>query len=423
MPLLPLDTFRDLLGYHPWHFWGFAHNTLAPVTSKCQGLLREYPWQDADRISRFDVRRALGRADEKLREQLGYSVAPRYAEQTLSFPRPAERSFQYAGSAGSDGRWLSIQLQEGQLQAIGIETLTLIDDAVIVTFSDPDGDGLNERFTLTATVTAGLSPSEVAVYFAAADRLNGEAAGERWRVEPVKVSITGTTATITGPGWVLAKPIKYEGRTNIGQGLDPTVATNFVTTLDVYRRYTSSAGTTAETAQGVLTWETLPADGLGSCCGSSTDSSTDPAAIAQAIARVGIRNARQGWVMPGQAAYNSTSGTWYTVNWSSCRQPDRATIRYYAGLALVDQQMDPQWRDVVAHLAAAELPRPGQGCDTANHWLSYWQFDLARSSGANDETYGLSAEAINNPFGSRRGQVEAWRRVIAKYAGRGSTLG
>lgn len=409
-PLLPVETWRRKLGYNPWHFWGWEHREYAPVQSQCQVLVREYPWQFADRPSRSDMRDALVRAEYKLREQLRYSVAPHYDEQTLDFPRPGQRALGYGASIGASGRWLSVQLREGLIQALGVESLTLIDDAVAVTRSSVLSQTLKETFTLSCTVPAGTTVDQVAVYFAAADRFDGTGASARWRVEPVRVSISGTTATITGPAWLLAKPAKYETQT---AALDPTDDANYVTTLDVYRRTTNHDGTTTATSQGVLTWETLPAGGLGYCCGASTDSSTDPAAIRQAVARVGIRNARLGWVAPGEAAYNEDSETWYTVNWSTCHQPDRVTIRYLAGLPLVDQQMDSYWMDAVTFLAAAELPRPGQGCDSANHWLSYWQFDLARSSGANDEAYaGISQEYLNNPFGSRRGHVEAWRRVV-----------
>lgn len=425
MPLLPLDTFRAALQWHPWHFWGWASAAI-PVASKGMGLLTEYAWQDTDRLSRSDIRQALESAEDKLREALGYSVAPRYDEQTITLPRPAQAALSYRAPIQSGGRWQSVRLrQEGFVQALGVESLVLIDDAVALTRTDPDGDDLKELFTLTCTVPAGTTADEVAVYVALADRIAAPSVsaeiGARWRVEPVRVSIAGTTATITGPAWLLARPVLYQGVTNIGAGLDPATASNYVTTLDVYRRRTNGDGTTEATAQGVLTWETAP----GSCCGASNDSSTDPAGIATAIARVGLRDARLGWVVPGEAAYNATSGTWDTVDWSACRQPDHVLIRFYAGLPLVDQQMDPQWRDVVAHLAAAELPRPGRGADTANHWLAHYQFDLARSSGANDEAYaGISPEYLNNPFGSRRGQVEAWRRVISgDYLRRGSAHG
>jgi hypothetical protein len=61
---------------------------------------------------------------------------------------------------------------------------------------------------------------------------------------------------------------------------------------------------------------------------------------------------------------------------------------------------------------AVELARPLCACDEANRELYRWQFDLARTGGSNDESYtSVSAADLDNPFGTRRGHVYAWRFV------------
>src|SRR6185369_16921871 len=91
----------------------------------------------------------------------------------------------------------------------------------------------------------------------------------------------------------------------------------------------------------------------------------------------------------------------------------RVTVRYLAGFPLAsDGQMQEPYRTMVARLAAAELARPICACDEANRELYRWQFDLARTAGSGDEAYGaVSAEDLNNPFGTRRGHVYAWKQV------------
>lgn len=65
-------------------------------------------------------------------------------------------------------------------------------------------------------------------------------------------------------------------------------------------------------------------------------------------------------------------------------------------------------------MAAAEMPRKICACDESNRELHRWQFDVARSAGANDEAYGAVSDIdINNPFGTRRGQIYAWKEVRA----------
>jgi len=74
--------------------------------------------------------------------------------------------------------------------------------------------------------------------------------------------------------------------------------------------------------------------------------------------------------------------------------------------------MDRKFQVAVARMAAAELARPICACDEANRELYRWQFDLARTGGANDESYGaVSATDLDNPFGTRRGHVYAWRMI------------
>lgn len=411
-PLLPIDSLRDEIGYHPWHFWQLT-NRLIPVTSACNGLIREYSWQNTDEIGRHEIRRAIISAETKLREYLRYSVAPRYVTSEIQYPRPADTRMEYWAPVDTTDRWLSVQLPEGYIQAIGIEQLTLIGTVSVgagsLVFSDEDGDGLFETFTATIATTV-TDTSQIAIYFSAADRLNNEAVGARWRIEPVYVSISGGIATIVGKRWLLVRPIKYQGVAH--SNLDPDTAGNFVTSLEVYQRTTNPNGTTTETSQAVLIWETAPYPWWASCCGGgATDSRSDPAATATAIARVGIRDAKLGIVTVGEATYNSETGIWSKISWDGCRQPDRVIIRYLAGYPLENGQMSSVWRSATARMAAAEMQPRITACDVGSHWLWQWTFDLSRAAGANDEQYQIGPGDLENPFGTRRGQVDAWHKV------------
>jgi hypothetical protein len=123
----------------------------------------------------------------------------------------------------------------------------------------------------------------------------------------------------------------------------------------------------------------------------------------------------------GVASYNTTTGIWTESSIPPCNPPDRAVIRTLAGYPLAaNGQMDPFWQTVIARFAAAELARPICGCDDANRELYRWQFDLARTSGAGDEAYGaISQDDLNNPYGTRRGHVFAWRAVQSRQPWRG----
>lgn len=415
-PLLPLATWFELMGFDPWHSLGIAGTGDLAVDTGCDTLIRRYAWQNSDAASQLEIMQAIETAETKLRDYLGYSAAPRYTSETVQWPRAFDAPW------GSDGRRLSVQLREGYVQAIGVESLTTISAAVAVSYSDEDGDTIDDTFTVSA-VTSITDASQIAVYFSSGDRFNAfgatTAVGDRWRLLPVSVTISSGTVTIKGAKQLCVKPIKYEGRTNIGaNGLDPSTASNFVTTLDIYQRTTGMNGTTTSTSQAIITWETYPSHGWWCCCdgcaaaaSSYNGSPYDPAAVAQAVARAGIRDAAHGIVTPAEASYDTTTGIWSALDWSVCAQPDRVTVRYLAGYPLGgDGQMQEPFRTVVARLAAAELARNVCGCDQANKQIYYWQHDLAQTA-RGDELFSISGENLNNPFGTRRGQVYAWKAV------------
>jgi hypothetical protein len=425
--LLPLDTFRSILNLHPWHFWGLADNSLLSVTSACNGIVTEYPWQATDAAGRADIRNAIENAEKMLIDYCGFAPAPRYTTATVPWPRYLDASLMRTAPRDPTGRWLGVQLPEGFVQAAGVEQLTSVSLAAAVVLSDPDGDGYQEKFTIGPIATTITDPQQIAVYFAAADRFDGpdftSAVGDTWRVLPVNVTIAGGFVTITGARWLLVPPLKYQGLIGIGSGLNPATVGNVVTTLDVYQRTTNPNGTTITDAQATIVWETHPwwTDAWWCQCATCTTPVTafggspfDPAATASAAGRVDIHNAQYGIVAPAQAAYDATTGIFSSLNWDVCTEPDRVTIRYLAGVPLAsDGQMDVRWRVIVARLAAAELARTICACDEASRELYRWQFDLARTSGAGDEAYGaVSAEDLNNPFGTRRGHVYAYKNAM-----------
>lgn len=371
---------------------------------------------------RADIRQAIVTAESRLREYLNYSVGRHFVSETLQYPRPQHYGMQFAASIGGEGRWLNIRLPEGYIRNIGVETYSTIDANAAIVYSDPDADGLDDTFTVTVATTL-TSADEIGIYFNSTDRLNNEPLSEKYRVSPVTILISGGNAVITGSKWLLVRPIKYQG-INTANGLDPDTSSNFATTITVARRYCDPTGTTNDTCQALLVWETepYPSWAIGACCGSDSvpfsTNSRDPAAYAYGIARAQIRDARLGEITVGRAVYNSTTSEWTGVDWGLCRQPDRVIIRYECGAPLNEventlskSRLDGNWGAIVSRLACAELSSLICACDTANRELWRWQFDLARAAGANDEQYRVSDGDLSNPFGTRAGAVYAWKNV------------
>lgn len=405
--LLPLELFRrEVFPINPWHFWGFANETVK-VTSACNTLIQKYRWQMADQAGREAFLDAIQSAEERVFDVLGFWPAPRYTVKDLHFPRYPNPLIDIVGYSGGDARWQSMYAEEMYIQSCGVQTRTLIEADVDVTREDKDGDSIKEFFSLSVATTV-TDPDQIAVYISSGDRFDGSDVSEEWRIQPVKVTISGGTATITGPAWLLGKPALYEGY-NTSQALDPSVDDQFVATLDVYRLYIDPTGTTTETSQAVLTWETLPYPYF-SAADDPTNPSTDPAAVADKVARVALRDKEQGLFAPAEALYNSTDEYWYSPDIIRYRPPDRVRVRLYAGYPLQNGQMHPQMVRIVSRLAAAEMSQRVCACKDAQREFERWQRDLSQTTGP-DQWGAIHQEDLINPFGPRLGHVDAWKQA------------
>jgi hypothetical protein len=273
-------------------------------------------------------------------------------------------------------------------------------------YSDADGDGLDDTFTVVVATTV-TDTAQIAVYFAPADRLSANL--DDWRILPINVVIAGGNATIAGPSWLLVVPALYES-VNM-QALDPNTASNFVTDVSVQQRTTYTSGTAFNDAQATLEYETRPVPWWG-WVSPPTGGSTDPATVGYAVGRAGMRDAKLGIVTPVKEVYDATTGAWSADYPLYQWEPDRVTVRYLAGYPLTaTQQIDTTMVQLVCRLAAAEMARDIPALLGVNREMYRWQFDLARSGGANDESYALAPDDLTNPFGTRRGHVWAWRTV------------
>jgi hypothetical protein len=409
MNLLPLESFRQTFTYHPWRFWQLSSAAWFPVNTSCADLIYEYGWQADNSAGRADIRDAIETAEGKLRDWLKYSPAPHFVTETLQSPRFFDHRLNRINYSGSDGRWLALKLGEGKILQAGVETRAIIGNALLV-YSDADGDGLNDTFT-TAIATTATDSNQIEAMFTSGDRLNGAPVGDEWTIKPLQVTISGGMATIKGRAWQAVKPVRYES----GAAVDPANAGNFATSLDIYRHYCDPTGTTQDTAQAELIWETRPWPYWATCYGCGTPSiltsETDPAAYAKAIARVGLRDAENGIVSFGEAIYDTTQGTWGAVNMSNCRPPDRIVVRYQAGEPLVNGQVAQKWRDVIAKFGAAELNRRVCVCEGSSRAIYNQQIDHSFSGDARVEKFTMTESDNASPFGYRSGQLNAWRSV------------
>lgn len=346
-PLTPLDIFRKEIQYPPFPFWQLTNDKL-PINNDCNTLVLEGLQMTTQALGREDIRAALVQAENMISQFQGYDIAPRYRSETIA----------YTG--------FPLQLGRGYVQALGTEQLDLI-ATPNVTYLDRDGDGISETFEVT-TATTVTNPDELCLFFIAADRFDRHPV----EVRPIDINISAGTATITGPAWLMVRPVRYHGYT--AQALDPDDVTVMAQTVDVYQRTTDAASAL------IITY------GDGS---THTLAQSDLAIVDSRIGIVGVnRDACRAWP-------------------SHCGYPLTMTVNYLAGYPHPEH-----WYKAVCALAATYLEGGICSCDTALKRLYYWRQDMNKATA--DQISMTQQIQLDNPLGTKIGHDLAWR-VMLQY--------
>lgn len=380
--LLPLDTWAAIMQISPWEFnqigAGFPRN----ATNQCNSVWYQYSWQK-DFASRNEVAEAISAAENAIADQLNYWPAPKpFIDEVVRIPHGSPLKGAWSGF-NTNGWWKRVDLKWGYFTGGGLLNRTVINPAVVPVLSDPDGDTINERFTLTVATTE-TDPLKIGVYFDATGRMN-EALSESWRIRPVKVTISGGNATITGHTSLLVKP-SLETVVNPSV-LDVTDASIYVTAVEVHRVWRDDTHTTSNPYQGAAIW-----DNPDDCAGAGCTESVLPICLAAQGESVFV-------------SYDSPS------TWPYGYQADRVKANYWAGYPLDSYgQMDRQHAEMVAYLATALLTSEKCGCERSNKILHEWR---AKPNDGDSGRNFTQKEIDTNPFVQRNGALWAWKRIAA----------
>lgn len=341
--LLTIDQFAQTLGLNPWIMGQFGKGLPAGIANTCGDCcLYETSWgknMTKDGVSRAEVARAIHAAEAMFAKYTGYYPAPKlFTEDDYHFPPVI-------------GRYEPVQpikLNYGYLQTVGSPTLTAL-NTVAVTRASTDDDALLDTFTATVTVPTGTTADQVEVYFTDTDR--DDLPLEDWQITPVRVSISGTTATIKGDAYLLAKPRHM--RTLPYPTLDATDTGAYVSEVEVYRR-------TLDTCQqGTLIWNE------GDCASTPCQPTTKTACFQ-------IKDRRRAEIMATPVT-TCTDGVFTTEPLYRDNLPDRVTLNYTAGYPLRNGLMDEWHAQIISWLAAALLPCETCACGCVRDMLKTYR--------------------------------------------------
>lgn len=414
--LLALPRYAKIMGINPAHFSRATASSdgVFPVGT-CNDVWPRYSWQNSDQVSHEDLARAIYDAEHDIAKYLGYHPAPRWiAAEMHSYPRFHRREY-YGGGGNVRGQFKSVNTNYDHFIRAGRRAVTLVDTATVagggLQYLDLDGDGMPETARVTAT-TSLSNACEVKVYFV------GKGGAAPWEIRPVRSkSISGGTYTADFDSWLFIDPDLLEAYPNTSddfRAIDISTTANFVTSVDVYREYTD---TTVAASQ--FYWEREPVVGIDAICPSCSGSGCEACTLITQDGCLQVRNVPLGIAAPIPATYDSDNAQWNKASWVECREPDQVKIWYYAGDLseeyLRDENCDPLsdfWAHPIAWIATARLERPFCSCGNMTALADHLRVDLATSS--SEESRFTPDQILNNPFGTRQGEVQAWQRV-SKY--------
>jgi hypothetical protein len=322
------------------------------------------------------------------------------AEDRIEYPRYHRR--EYFGT-GFDirGQLKSIPATWGRIVEAGRRSATLIGSANVaggsLVYSDQDADGLYETATITLATTL-TDACEIKVYF------YGTNADPDWEIrEPRSVEITGGNVVIHFDAWLLIDPELYEELPD-EDGLDLIdvgVTTNFVSGVDVYRIFASPSE-----ASAVFSWE----DDLAECA--DADETCTPTTQNGCLR---FQNHRYGVVRPVPASYGDSTWT-IASSWEGGREPDYVDLWYRAGDVngkvprdLACAELSQFWAQTIAWLATARLPRPICTCGNLEALQEWLMMDTKENRP--ELSIFTPDEVSRNPFGTRNGEIAAWKRI------------
>ncbi len=390
--LLSLDRFAKIMQIPGLHFNGGDQINLAdgrilfPIGNAQKSIWPQYEYQNADQISREELARQIATCEAEIAGFLGFYPAPDWSV-CERHELPNYHRQEIAGNC-PDVRYNKIGIQPKFKKFIngGRRNVTYIDN-IRVAYSDPDGDGFDELASIVVDLSGHTYTDiyEIKVYF---ENHNGE---REWEIRDSKsYDLVGTLLTITFPSWQLFDPDLWESLptddTN-GKSIDPLDGANYVLNVDVYREFN-------DTTQNHVEYIYI-----------------DPTTSDQT--RYGgflYQKSYDGnYIIPVRADY--TNGAWV----SSCLENfcKIVDIWYYSGNSDTSQPrsnyLNNSMATAIAYMTVARLERCYAGNTNIEAVAENLRVDYTLGGGGIYRR--MTSQMESCPFGTMRGEIEAWRLI------------
>lgn len=396
--LLPLYTFAKRLGLHPLQFMGVD----APIGSAQSRVevhpLFQYSWQSADAVSREELAQAVFEAEDELARYMGFWAAPQWSVDERAELVKLRPGSWPASLYDINFDHISVKANYGKMISGGFKAKSLIAAAQAIVYTDADSDTYFETATIGPIATTVTDPEEIAVYYPG---LSGD---DEWEVRPITVTIAGGNVTIVCRREQLVLKSLLEALD--AQAVNGLSNGNFLTTVDVYRKYHDPS------VQVQLVWR-----GTGCyLCNGLVD--CEACALTIQNGCLTTKDARLGIVTVSPGTWDADTQTFTGVLPTVCRRPDYVRLWYRSGhrdlsLTQPNIDMDRAYQLAICKLALGKLDRSINSSQAFMEVQRAWNSNLRRgvsTRAASSNTYKVTNyELENNPFGTTVGALDVWR--------------
>jgi len=384
--LLGLDNFARIMGINPVHFAGAYADPIWPQIG-CDDLWPQYTWQSDALVSREELAEAIRGAELDVTSALGYFPAPTWVEEEV---HPVDRVTRMDDVYAHR---IKERLDFGKVSAPGRKATVLIEESAPIVYSDEDLDTWEETATVTvAAIDQDIPLNEVRIFFPGYDGF------ETMEIRPIKsITYDGVGATIVFDAWLAVPLALWEAYPTSGDYLGINLADedNRITEVDVYRVYNDETQVAAE-----FLVETT-------------------SGIATVTGTFRVLDAGTGVVNPFVA---TCDGSLWNESLACYGKLLMVKYYYYSGNFPQERTLDGRriemtqyLAEAIAWMASARVTRPVCGCSNIQAIFDELRVDLTRVDRRSFNM--ISEEKMNNPFGTRVGEVRAWDR-ISKMASR-----
>ena len=424
--ILSLDRYAQIMGLNPVHFNQGYDETYFPVDSSCPDVWFKYHWQRPGYASRHDLAMAIRSAEKSIADVLGYWPGLKWvAEEEHQYDKFHRRYIRNVGwMPDVSGNFKSVSANYGDIISPGKRGVAVASTSAGVTYADDDSDGLAETATVTVDYsgTAAETVLNRAWYNLGTECRfgvyhDGFGGHPDWEIRyPVSVDISGTTITFTFRSWQLLLPSLLEEFPQLGSTpfpIDVSETSNFVSTVDVYLEYPDlSQPSTTFVWDGQRTCSICSGAGCENC-GVETRNGC-----------LNLSDPGTGILTPIPASYDATNEVWTQSDISTEYEPHIVKLWYLSGkisdeyrMGLTCDPLEESLAQAIAWLATARLVREPCGCGNTKQSMMELRKDVAIVSPEGNFVVGID-DALKNPFGTRLGEIRAWRSVarLAKDA-------